>query len=247
VAGSTVHKITENWDLRQLGEEYDEKYYLPNHFADLFDVYLAEEAEKGREVKASGRKLLKISDGGGPNKKDRDWWYEYGPQYVQRYIDWRDSTGWEIAYLPDGRPGIEVPVSAPMDGEEFLGFIDRVFLVSDVVVVVDLKTGNVPPGSLQLGTYKTALVNQYGINPEWGAYWMGKDGDLTPLKDLSIYSDEYVQHLYAMARKGIDAAVFLPNITSMCKACPVAEYCRAVGGKKASLIPVVEDMTQVTS
>ena len=237
VAGSAIHEITEAIDLNldfEVGVE-------ERTFASLFDELLAKEAERGTEVKASGRVLKSIGKGGGPNKKDRDWWLIYGPTYVEAWRQWRaDNPSWKVAVMPSGEPGIEVKVSASMGDVPFVGYIDRLFWVDDSeLVAIDLKTGALPPSKLQLGTYKVALENQWGISPRFGAYWIASEGDVNKLWDLEHYTADYVANAFSMARRGINAGVFLPNVTGMCVGCGVREYCRAVGGAQANKVPTV--------
>lgn len=254
IAGSALHYITEQWDLKEMGLDHNERYTTPESFGDLFRLNLAKEIEQGREVKASGKVLKNRSLSGGPKKKDRAWWEHYGPVFVQNYIDWRNESSWIIAIMPDGKPAIEVKVEANMGDETFLGFIDRVFITDGGegdLVVCDIKSGNEPYGFLQLATYKTALKNDWGIDATWGTYWLaaynkGEGGFSDPV-DLGLVDDDFVRHLYRMARDGIEAGVFMPNVTMMCKGCPVREYCRAVGGQRADLPIVEEVVSQATA
>ena len=196
-------------------------------------------------MKASGRKLQKVGKTGGPNKKDRDWWMHYGPIYVGRWVAFRKMLDWEIAVMPDGEPGIEVEFEVAVNGDLVKGFVDRVFYDPDTgqLIVVDLKTGKEPAGSLQLATYKMGLYHKYGLTPALGAFWLPAEGDddygkLTPQVWLDDFDLEYVEGLLGMARTGIEAGVFLPNVTSMCNGCSVRDFCRAVGGSKADTLPI---------
>ncbi|MCX2949952.1 PD-(D/E)XK nuclease family protein [Lentzea sp. NEAU-D7] len=239
VAGSAVHTITEAHDLNEVGRRVGE---IPS-FKETFDSLLAKERKNGVEVKPSGKKLKNIGPTGGPNKKDYEWWLVYGPIYVEKWLAWKAASDWKIAILPDGSVGIEVMVNEDIADESFLGYIDRVYITPDgQVVIVDLKTGAVPLSSVQLGSYRVALWRKYGIDAEWGAYWMASDGELTGLKDLTVYSDEYIDAQYAMAWTGIRNGVFLPNVTSLCRGCGVRDYCRAVGGRRSNELPVRDDL-----
>lgn len=55
--------------------------------------------------------------------------------------------------------------------------------------------------------------------------------------DFSIYSDEYVQNLYGMMRRSLEAGIFIPN-TRNCGTCPVFDYCRAVDGRLSTMVPI---------
>ena len=235
LAGSAIHEVTEKMDLKELGL-FDEE--VPT-FESEFRSRVNQERKLGREIKPSGRKLKENSLAGGPNKKDFDWWLIYGPQFVQNWVDWKFLKSWTLAIMPDGSPGIEVTVRQPMGGKEHLGFIDRVYVTPDGdLVIVDLKSGNIPTSDLQLGSYGVGLWREYGLLAEWGTYWMASTGQLTMLKDLSQYSEEFIDAQYEMAWNGIQAGVFLPNVSSLCKGCGVQDYCRAVGGGSSHEVPV---------
>ncbi len=45
--------------------------------------------------------------------------------------------------------------------------------------------------------------------------------------------------MYSKAMRGIEAGIFLPQVTNMCKGCSVREHCWAVGGAKAKELPLV--------
>ena len=226
VAGSAIHNITEKMDLAEIGK-YDGPIPL---FEDEFCRLLDIEKQNGVEVKPSGRKLKAIGKAGGPNKKDDEWWLIYGPEYVHNWTAWKDSMGWQLAILPDGTPGVEVAISVPVADRDFKGYIDRVYISQGELIVVDLKTGAIPTSELQLGTYRVGLYREHGLWADYGTYWMASDGDVAGMRDLTRFTEEWIDQQYAMAWRGIEAGVFLPNVTSMCVGCGVRDYCTAVGG-----------------
>lgn len=229
VGGSAVHTITEAIDR---GDD------VPA-FADLFDVMLSEARDiKGLKVKPSGKVLKANGPNGGPNKKDYDWWLEFGPKMVDSWISWTKRTDLELAYLPDGTPAIEVPLEADVAGEPFRGYIDRVYRRPDgEYVIVDLKTG-AETGLLQLGSYRVALKRQYGIEANLGGYWSALKGELGWIYDLSVFSESYVDAQYEMAWRGIRAGVFLASPGNFCNACDGKPFCRAGGGQDIAIYPI---------
>lgn len=240
VAGSAIHEITEAHDLVEIGRRTGSD--VPS-FKPTFDRLLAEQRERGIEVQASGKKLKNVGTGGGPDKKNYDWWLHFGPIFVEKWLSWKGNNNWKIAIMPDGSAGIEVAVNSPMANENFLGYIDRVYITPQGdVVIVDLKTGAAPMSALQLGSYSVALWRTYGVRAEWGAYWMATSGELTSLKDLTAYSDEFVDEQYAMAWRGIRNGVFLPTVTALCRGCGVRDHCRAVGGLRSNALPVRDEV-----
>jgi hypothetical protein len=243
IAGSAIHEITELIDLQAIGKFDGE---IPT-FKEVFDRLLAEEDEKGVEVKPSGRVLKSIGKTGGPNKKDYDWWLHYGPECVENWITWTAENDYRLAVMPDGKPGIEIGFSIEVGGEKVVGFIDRIYLTPENrILILDLKSGQVPKSKIQLGVYKLGLMRQYGLEAELGTYWMAGDGELTSITDLTMYSASFIDSLFEQAWRGIRAGIFLPNVSAMCNGCGVKRYCRAVGGELALSVPIRETVTKPT-
>jgi hypothetical protein len=195
-----------------------------NKFNEYFDEELAKH-EPGTEFRAGGR----VSKAW-PNKEDESWWRENGPKQIEAWAKWRnDNPDLEILMV-NGEPAIEIAVSANLDGVTLRGFIDRVFVDRNTgeTMIVDLKTGSYPPASqLQLGFYRVALQETVGINPQYGAYWMARQGTLSSVEEL-WHSTEMITSWLRQTKQLIDDAVFLPHITNMCKSCGVRDYCYAV-------------------
>lgn len=240
LAGSVIHELTEVWDRGHISEG---TVTNPITFEIHLDAEVAKAKERGNEIKASGTLLKKHGKTGGPGKKDRDWWLIEGPLMIASYITWRKLTKWKIPTMWDGQLGIEIRLESPFADRAHLGFIDRVFERPDgELVIVDIKSGKEPASKLQLGVYRAAIAKQYGLDVQYGAYWMAGTGDIVGLWDLTDYSVDYIEAQYEMAWRGIEAGVFLPSVTNMCKGCGVRDYCRAVGGKKADEkgLPLIE-------
>jgi hypothetical protein len=235
--------VTEAHDRRLLGQDVP----LPT-FKERFDHHIATESAKGVNLQVSGKVLKEPGETGGPTKKSYEWWLTYGPLYVERWIKWRDerlSGGWKFAMMPDGEYGIEVGFEMSVDGERVVGFIDRVFEDENgQIVIVDIKSGNIPTSRLQLGVYRVGLMHVWGIEAAWGAYWMGSKGENLAWVDMEWYTDEYVSHQFRMAWAGITNGVFIANPSSMCKICGVREFCRSYGGSESSAVPIQIAMTQ---
>lgn len=238
VAGSAIHEITELMDLHEIGASDDS---IPT-FKEAFDREIALAEAKGQTLRVSGKKLLKAGMGGGPNKKDYAWWLEFGPQMIEGWADWKVEMGWTLATMPDGSPGIEVDLNQPMAGRPFKGFIDRLYFTgTGELVIVDLKSGNVPANDLQLGEYRVGLMRQHGLVADWGAYWMASTGQLTSMKHLTKYTEGFIDHLYEMAWRGIEAGVYMPALGSQCVSlCGVKDYCRPFGGVQSHRVPPFE-------
>lgn len=314
IAGKAIHHLTEIEDRIKLGAGSPGQRRMT--FAEAMEHYLETEGKPGQEIKASGRKQETVAFGGGPNKRDKDWWLEFGPQYVAAYVKWRDMA---LTPVEEGGLGwrlleIEFAFEEGFEDEAVVGYIDRVFITPEhMIVLVDIKTGvNEPTDSLQLVTYREGFRESTGITADVGNYiffrWVaptkpelppkptkvtkvaianaakalkahgmeyaGSDSEKGFLKaeaaykeweetkaflealpqeegcveaylsfthDLEVYTSAYVNRVYEMARKGIEAQVFLPNTTSNClNACGVSEFCRAVGGRRSNEYPVTD-------
>lgn len=227
VAGTAIHRGVEL--METTGE------MVP--FKTLFDEELALKKEQGVEVKPSGRYLKTMGKSGGPNKKDYNWWLHYGPQQLEAWVDWRAESDWEVLRDHDGKPMVEVEVKLLLGETVWRGYIDLVMVDGNGnVVVVDLKTGKRPPSPLQLVSYRMALLER-GLDARFGAFFIPHERDMEQGRDglgevyaLTHYSLDYLRDVYLQAQRGIEAGIFLPNVTDMCRGCSVRDHCRAAGG-----------------
>lgn len=192
VAGSAIRHITAQHDLATLDPALLPAL-APGDFEDFFVERVKACRDEGYELVATGEERKRLCASGGPNRKDEAWWLRYGPKYVQAWIDWRAARPeWEIAYLPDGSVGIDVPVSHTVGDTVHEGVLDRVFLVEGTLVVVGIEAGEKPPVPLRLAGYRAALEEQYGLLAEWGAHWLGSTGTVDDLYDLEKYDADWI-------------------------------------------------------
>jgi hypothetical protein len=197
---------------------------------DAFNKSLKQEVAQfpeGKTPRAGGRPTKAA-----PNGEDYAWWMANGPAYVQSWITWRQNNpSLHILTMEDGKPAIELDVRVDIEVNDELiqlkGFIDRVFVDSNTgeVLIVDLKTGKTTPAPMQLAFYRRALKAAYGIDAPYGAYWMAREGSLSTIHDLQPYTDEMVDYWVAKTYAGVQAGIFLPHVTSMCKGCGVRTHC----------------------
>lgn len=195
-------------------------------FKAKFDELLAEQVTK------SGKLLTEFRAGGRatkayPNKEDYSWWVDNGQDMVQRWVEWRDGSGWEFFEPQPGVPAIELGMNVNLEGVNIKMFLDRVMINGDgELVILDLKTGSRTPSSdLQLGFYAMGLEKTFGIRPKWGTYWMARTGTTTELVDLDHYSTEMITEIVGKFKIAQTNGVFLPNFNH-CQMCNVVEYCR---------------------
>ena len=247
--GTAVHEVTEAIDLDEVGLATDKHAPLLNEdvekaFTFAFDREKARRVEAGTTINTSGRTLKTgLGKGGGPNKKDEEWARHYGPIMVQNWIDWRSKNNYRIALFDtaDGKtaPGIELKVSHPLGGYPYVGYIDRILVDGNgEMLVVDLKTGNPPQSTTQLKAY-AAQLRAAGVPVVKAAYWMGMDGDVLDWVPMTTRNDAYVETWLNNVGRGLEAGIFPASPGMMCKACPVREYCSAVGGERAGEIPPI--------
>lgn len=237
LGGSTLHEVTEIEDRVRLGEDLA----IPTFEEHL--VKLISESPAGARIKVSGNKRVKLQFSGGPNKQDMEWWLTYGPQMVEQWRHFQEETGWAIATMPDGTPGIELDFEIEISGVPVRGSIDRVMLTPEgEIVIVDIKGGRTS-AVMQLGTYALAVDEVYGLEADWATFWQPRlEDDNYPLgkywrEHMPSYPWDQLKGIYAGTMDSISRGVFLPNVGSGCAGCTVKESCWSVGGSRAGTIP----------
>ena len=169
-----------------------------------------------------------------PEKENRDWWMAEGPSMVHNWYNWRmTNPNIDVWTTPDGQPAVELGVNVPLPGGVILkAYIDRIMVDTNTgeTIIVDLKTGQPPKSGLQLAVYRLALQQQFGIAPQFGAYWMARGGTLDTVYDLTFYGDDMVARWMRDVKKSIDQELYVPNMTMMCNSCGVKESCYAYSG-----------------
>lgn len=161
-----------------------------------------------------------------PNKEDVTFWNTTGPQWVNDYIAWRKANhNWKIWTTPQGAPAIELGLTPTFAGVTVKMFIDRVFEVDGQLVVVDLKTSRTTPTSaLQLAFYRLGLKQILGVDIQYGAYWMARQGGTSAMIDLTSYTEDKIEYLLSGFDKARKAGIFIPN-TNNCNRCGLTEFC----------------------
>lgn len=231
LAGTVIHDITE---INDLNRDHDMGIEVPS-FEEAFAALVKEAEGAGVDVKASGRKLKSVGITGGPNKKDFDWWLEYGPTFIENWEKWRDRNPFKTATLPDGTTGTETKLHARLGGFPTVAYVDRVMeLPAGGYAIVDLKTGNTPTSFAQLELYCVMFEAQYGERPKLAGYWSAAKGDVGVWVD-GEEGGTYLGTQFAQVGTALELGLFPPNTqSSYCGTCPVRDYCLAVGGKHAA-------------
>lgn len=176
-----------------------------------------------------------------PDGENIAFWQAEGLRQVEAYIAWLDRCGWEIATMPDGRPGIEWNGVVQFGGTPVQFVIDCVYSNGEDLIVVDYKTGSrSPSGVIQLGLYASAMERMLGVRPKWGSFYMTRRGELEDLTDLSPWGVDYFEHAFMSMNSQLSLGWFAPNVSDHCGFCSFRDYCVAVNGPKSDKYPLVK-------
>lgn len=187
------------------------------------------------EFKVGGRKTKANPDG-----EDVDFWLGEGLKQIEAYVNWFKDSGWSIATMPDGRPGIEWDVEIQFGGRPIKMFIDGVFTdVNGGYWIVDFKTGKTTPHStLQLALYRAGIKRATGLEINMGAWYMTRKGELSDAIDLSHWDEDFFDGWFSTVSEQMALGWFAPNVDMHCGWCGVRDYCQAVAGEKSSEYPL---------
>lgn len=240
VGGTAAHSTTEELDRRlyEGGEMIDD---LPT-ITEIFTSFFAQETETKERISGFSRNQFRASGRASkewPEKENAAWWLSKGPSMCASWVNWRNLSGMDVAWLPDSSLGIEVECRSTLgDLPEIVAYIDRVMANGDDLVILDLKFGSrMPTDSGQLDTYRALLSDSVGLDARWGVYWNGRTGSSTPAFDLSVVPLEKTLYDYRMASEQRLRGDFRYKPSNMCVACSVNSYCPTFGGQYADTIP----------
>lgn len=194
--------------------------------------------------RVAGRRTKALPDG-----ETADFWQAEGLRQVEEYLKWFDKSGWSIATMPDGKPGIEWEAEVVFGESHVRLIVDAIYALNhapwtdvtpDQLVVTDYKTGSRSPhtGPIQLGLYASAIEKVYGMRPKWGAIYMCRDGRLNDLIDLTPWSIDFFEYQFGAMQAYMDTGYFPPTVSDHCGYCSYADYCAAVGGSKSAGYPL---------
>lgn len=219
--GSAVHSVAENYELRKLAQNP----MSLKEALELFNAEYAREVEKYTEITPNLEYWSRSGPYGGEADIERRW--AIGREQVERFIRWAEGPSRVVWLDPeDGTPGVELGFEFDLDGILVRGYIDAVHSEGKYVKVVDLKTGNHPGDDFQLGVYKVALEEVYGLACNTGTYWMGKSGKETFPFDLTDWTREAVSARFHEVEAKIEGGEFTPDPEpSKCRFCDVSLSC----------------------
>ena len=226
--GSAFHSASERLDIALFEGLHVDEDVASNFWFDAWDYQynkaLAQEPDT--DLWRKGGRASKAL----PNREDVDFWRSRGRMMLLDYYDYRKASNWGIWELPDGSPAIEVPVQAILGDAKVVGFIDRIVVTPNGEPIVrDIKTGKPPPDAIQLGTYTEMVDQTFGVRPEWGDYYLSRDGRSTAPVDLTPYSHEYLVAEYNKIDLMRKQGLYLVNEGQHCIACGVKAGCRLKG------------------
>ena len=185
--------------------------------------------EKGWEPETWKRYGRKTAEK--PQAEDVEWFRQVGiPNSLNAYLEWRlTNEQFQIAEIPDFGPAIEVPFNFYLDGQLVHGWIDRVFTTENGgYYPLDIKSGQKPKTSEQLGLYAGALERALGWQVTYGYFLYGlKTGEakLTPALNLSAWNDFTLSRVYVGGNRLIELGIYIPNPGDACFNCGVSDHC----------------------
>ena len=244
LGGSAFHALTEAMVKQQHGMEV----VIPT-VSEALDAAVADElARPGQsyaieDFRASKSALglsAKVSD-----RADRAYLEDQIPVWLDRWREFNANSGYEYLLFPsvDGGPipGIEVPFefeAGELDGRPIVmrGFMDAVRFKpqTGTVLVEDSKAGaNQPNSPMQLALYRYALKRCYGIEVNFGYFYLARKGIASAIYNLATYTDEMVEWwVKGFARRKLNQD-YAPNRDSCVKKCGLMAHCIFYGGEKA--------------
>jgi hypothetical protein len=170
--------------------------------------------------------------------EDESWWRKNGPPMVQKYMDWRSRSDWDVWVAPNGKPAIELGLMVKFGDVNVKMFLDRVFVTpKGHLIIVDLKSGKrTPESDLQLGFYSAGIQQEFGVEVFGGAYYMAREAKMTDIQTLDLYTPDLLGHYASQMRRAIDNEIFLPKPSMRCRSCGMRDYCATNGGLKAARV-----------
>ena len=176
-----------------------------------------------------------------PDRENLAFWQEEGLRQAEAYIAWLRANGWQIATMPDGKPGIEWEAEVQFGGSPIRLVVDAIYDVGGEWVIVDYKSGTKTPSAiLQLALYASAIERAYGRRPKWGAFYMSRKAELTPLADLSLWDQSFIDYNFEAMNAYQATGYYPPVLGDHCEyRCSVSDYCIAKNGSKAKDYPLV--------
>jgi putative RecB family exonuclease len=220
--GLAVHEAAEAWE--KSGRT------MPEHEV-MAKYHLSYRMHTERLLKLTPNAKVWFASGRYEGPEDITRREDIGAQQVGRYLDYyrNQRPGQVIWMTPSGEPAIELGFSVMFGSVHVRGFIDQIIqeFEHDNLTLRDIKTGQSPGNSFQLGTYRYAVLQKYDVDILSGDYWMGVKGKPTKPYSLDAMSLDQVTDLYETMDAGVKAESFDPSPSpEKCRRCGVATACQ---------------------
>jgi hypothetical protein len=250
VAGTAFHECIREWETDQAGYPHDSAGRTPDAQAERFGHHLANaiaETVLATGIGPSGWRTGGRASTQYPNKEDRAWWLDNGPEMVAKYVQAQEGRDCEVLRLGEQGETLALELGflwQPALGElpPVKGFIDQVLYYprTDAILIRDYKSGSsIPVDSLQVGIYRLALEQVFGIKASkwWGDYWQARKGAASRGWDLTDSAKveagvRYRLHAMDMAE---NLNLYPPNPGNNCSACGVRAACPAMSDEPFAL------------
>ena len=156
---------------------------------------------------------------------------ERGAEQLRAYFQYARAAPETVLAISDDEKAVEVEFRLDLDGVEIVGLIDQVIEWPGAIIGPrDLKTGSKRPDwAFQLGVYRIAIQELFGVLPDWGDYYMAKDSRADPPINLTGFTRERLTRLFHDMDSAVHHGLFLPNPGDACRTCGVSDFCTAIG------------------
>lgn len=249
VGGTAFHETVREWETAATGDVTPSvdatAERFPHHLANAIADELLNDPLKTpmSEWRVGGRESQQY-----PNKENRLWWLDKGPEMVAKYVTAQEGRGCEILRIGQQSEALALELGFLWHIDDLgelpplKGYIDQVlyFPDTDSILVRDYKSGShTPTDTLQLKVYRLALEQVYGITARkwWGDYWMARKGYATKGLDLtdSARCEAEVRYRLHSMHVAEELNLYPPNPTNMCSSCGVREHCPAMSDSPTAL------------
>lgn len=193
--------------------------------ADVVDLFSTEYSKAVNEGLAQEPNLGWWMTAGPDGASDIEARYSLGQDQAAGYVLWAKENGPELWKSPDGTPGIELHLTAEIEGIEVQGYIDQLVAEPDGSVRIrDLKTGTTK-SKFQLQTYAVLARKALGLKVNLGDWYQAKKHGLTRPLNLTEITEQEVGAKYVEMDQGVKRGDFPANPGFGCRFCDVSHAC----------------------
>lgn len=224
--GTAFHESAEAWE-RSL-REFDERETVDLYYA-AYDREIAEGLQREPDPNRwmTGGRVKGTDDIA--RRRAR------GADQIRAFLRYALAAPERPLSLGGDEVAVEVSFDLDLDGISVVGVIDVVTeFPGGILVPRDYKTGSRrPTWPFQPAVYRLAMLDLFGVLPDWGDYYIAKDGKPDPPVDLTRYSRDFISRLFLDMDRAENAGIYLPNPGDGCRTCGVAPHCVVRGSRKS--------------